>query len=80
MYFRNYSEKIDIWSAGCIFSELINRKPLFPSKNCMSSLKLIFSMVEFPGEEFRQSIQIPIIQKLLMGIKNYYFYSNFFLF
>jgi hypothetical protein len=40
----NYTNKIDIWSAGCIFAELINKAPenspnyekgaLFPGKGC----------------------------------------------
>ncbi len=25
----DYTNKIDIWSLGCIFAELVNRKPLF---------------------------------------------------
>jgi len=28
-----YSEKIDMWSLGCIFAELITLKPLFPGDN-----------------------------------------------
>lgn len=27
-----YNTAIDIWSAGCIFAELLNRKPLFAAK------------------------------------------------
>ena len=73
---RNYSEKIDIWSIGCILSELVTRKPLFPSKNCINSLKLIFSIVEFPGEIFCESILVPFVKNLLIGrfIFNFYFW------
>jgi mitogen-activated protein kinase 1/3 len=28
-----YTKAIDIWSAGCIFAELIGRTPLFPGKD-----------------------------------------------
>ena len=42
---KDYGEAIDIWSAGCIFGELLSmmkenaascmeRKPLFPGKSC----------------------------------------------
>jgi mitogen-activated protein kinase 1/3 len=42
---KNYNEKIDIWSFGCIYGELLqlikehastflDRKPLFPGKSC----------------------------------------------
>ena len=26
---KNYSTSVDIWSVGCIFAEIVNRKPLF---------------------------------------------------
>ncbi len=28
----HYTEKIDVWSVGCTFAELIARKTLFPSR------------------------------------------------
>lgn len=27
---RNYTPSVDIWSVGCILTEMINRQPLFP--------------------------------------------------
>jgi len=38
-----YSTAIDIWSAGCIFGELLNRKPLFAAKQPHLQLSLIIS-------------------------------------
>lgn len=64
---RNYSEKIDVWSLGCIMSELVTRRPLFPSKNCIDSLKLIFSLVEMPSPEFCNSVAVPLVKKMLIG-------------
>eukprot|EP01121_Diplochlamys_sp_Union-15-3_P013987 TRINITY_DN4420_c0_g1_i2.p1 TRINITY_DN4420_c0_g1~~TRINITY_DN4420_c0_g1_i2.p1 ORF type:complete len:248 (-),score=46.23 TRINITY_DN4420_c0_g1_i2:58-801(-) len=29
---KHYTKAIDIWAIGCIFAELMNRKPLFPGK------------------------------------------------
>ena len=26
---KNYSTSVDIWSVGCIFAEMVNRRPLF---------------------------------------------------
>ena len=69
MFTRNYTEKIDIWSLGCIFSELITRKPLFPSKNSMELLKLIFDTLEIPDETFISQIESQIIKNLLNGSK-----------
>jgi cyclin-dependent kinase len=30
---KNYSTSVDIWSVGCIFAEIVNRKPLFAGQN-----------------------------------------------
>lgn len=53
------NQKIDIWSLGCIFVELINRKPLFPGSNTHHQIKKILefyieikdSDASFLGEE-----------------------------
>jgi mitogen-activated protein kinase 1/3 len=31
---QDYDYKIDVWAVGCIFGELLGRKPLFPGDNC----------------------------------------------
>uniref|UniRef100_A0ACD5Z735 Uncharacterized protein n=1 Tax=Avena sativa TaxID=4498 RepID=A0ACD5Z735_AVESA len=41
----NYGASIDVWSASCIFAELLGRKPIFPGTNCLSQLKLIVSVL-----------------------------------
>lgn len=43
---NNYGKGIDVWSAGCIFAEMLLRKPLFPGCNEMDQLKMI---TEFTG-------------------------------
>lgn len=30
---RYYGEKIDVWSMGCIFAELILKRPIFPGES-----------------------------------------------
>lgn len=39
---RHYDERVDVWSVGCIFAELIRRKPLFPGRDYMDQLRIIF--------------------------------------
>jgi len=39
---RQYSTPIDIWSVGCIFAELVTRKPLFPGDSEIDELYRIF--------------------------------------
>lgn len=36
-----YTPKIDIWSAGCIFAELFQRKPLFQAESEIGQMKKI---------------------------------------
>lgn len=33
MSWDKYDKAIDMWSAGCIFAELLGRKPLFPGED-----------------------------------------------
>ncbi|GMH70453.1 hypothetical protein TL16_g05413 [Triparma laevis f. inornata] len=42
---KDYGEGVDIWSVGCIFGELLNRRPMFPGKNYVEQLKLILKTV-----------------------------------
>lgn len=39
-----YSEKVDIWSLGCILSELYTGEPLFPGNNEQEQLEFIMEM------------------------------------
>jgi cell division cycle 2-like protein len=45
-----YDTAIDIWSVGCIFAELIMRKPLFAGKNEIDQLTKIFRLLGQPNE------------------------------
>eukprot|EP01084_Bolivina_argentea_P149077 260497_1 len=47
---EGYNEKIDIWSLGCIFVELILRKPLFIAQNYLEQLKKIFELMGIPKD------------------------------
>ncbi|XP_038706497.1 mitogen-activated protein kinase 3-like [Tripterygium wilfordii] len=45
-----YTAAIDVWSAGCIFMELMNRKPLFPGKDHMHQMRLLTELLGTPTE------------------------------
>ena len=45
------STGIDVWSAGCIFAELLQRKPLFAGKDYLDQIKLIVKTIGTPAEE-----------------------------
>ncbi len=46
-----YSCAIDVWSVGCIFAELVNRKPLLMGKNEAEQIELILRMFGTPTDE-----------------------------
>ncbi|CAN1814013.1 Mitogen-activated protein kinase 7 [Linum perenne] len=41
----NYGTSIDVWSVGCIFAEILGRKPIFPGTECLNQLKLIIDIL-----------------------------------
>eukprot|EP00976_Prorocentrum_cordatum_P021744 444302-Prorocentrum_minimum.AAC.1 len=53
---EEYTASIDVWSVGCIFAELLGRKPLFPGKDYIHQLKLIIQVLGSPAEEDLQFI------------------------
>jgi len=46
-----YATPVDIWSCGCIFAELMSRKPLFPGLNESDQLSRIMGLLGTPAEE-----------------------------
>lgn len=47
----DYTSAIDIWSVGCIFAELLTRKPLYPGHNTQHQLDLIINLLGSPGPQ-----------------------------
>ena len=56
IYNLYYDEKIDIWSAGCIFVELITKKPLFQVKNQKELFKKINDLLGSPKKKIIQKV------------------------
>ncbi|ETV95686.1 CMGC/MAPK protein kinase [Aphanomyces invadans] len=48
-----YADAVDMWSIGCIFAELLNRKPLFPGTDFIDQLTRVFSVLPVPPKEKR---------------------------
>lgn len=42
---RTYAPPVDMWSIGCIFAELVNRKPLWPGDSEIDEIFRIFRCV-----------------------------------
>lgn len=46
-----YDKKVDVWSAGLIFAELLVRRPLLQGKDYLDQLRLIVKLLGRPSEE-----------------------------
>lgn len=53
---RKYNEKVDMWSAGCIFAELLLGEPLFPGTNHIDQFCVITDLLGNPPEEVINNI------------------------
>jgi len=47
---QEYSFPVDVWSVGCIFAELLRRKPYFPGENYTDQLSIITEKLGKPTE------------------------------
>lgn len=48
---QNYGPAVDMWSVGCIFAELLLRKPILPGRNEFEQIDLIFKTFGTPTEQ-----------------------------
>jgi cyclin-dependent kinase 2 len=48
---KEYSLPVDIWSVGCIFAEMITKKPLFCGDSEIDEIFKIFQLMGTPTEE-----------------------------
>ena len=61
--FKKYSSSMDVWSAGCIFAELLLRKPLLPGNDTQQQIELIFTLIGSPTEEEIERVPNPRARK-----------------
>mmetsp|Transcript_61120 Transcript_61120/g.113433 ORF Transcript_61120/g.113433 Transcript_61120/m.113433 type:complete len:399 (-) Transcript_61120:92-1288(-) len=62
----DYDKASDIWSIGCIFAEMIRRKPLFPGRSTQQQLQLIVTHLGSPTKSFLARIPNIKCRKFLM--------------
>ncbi|KAL9273107.1 Mitogen-activated protein kinase homolog NTF3-like protein [Drosera capensis] len=63
-----YGTSIDVWSVGCIFAELLGRKPIFPGTECLNQLKLIFNILGSQKESDLQFIDNPKAKRFIRSL------------
>ncbi|PSN56636.1 Cyclin-dependent kinase 11B [Blattella germanica] len=62
---RKYSTSVDVWSVGCIFSELITMETLFQSKTEVEQINRIFRALGTPNEKMWSGFnKLPAIQHI----------------
>ncbi|VDN91306.1 unnamed protein product [Brugia pahangi] len=57
----DYDTKVDVWSAGCIFAEMLLRRQLFPGKDVGSQVKIIVYYLGTPEQDVMERISSNLI-------------------
>lgn len=65
----NYGKPMDLWSVGCIFAEMLRRKPMFPGKNTQHQLQLIVGCLGAPGKDVLRRIPNDKCRKFIEALK-----------
>ncbi|PWA41571.1 Mitogen-activated protein (MAP) kinase, conserved site-containing protein [Artemisia annua] len=65
---ENYGTSFDVWSVGCIFAELLGRKPLFPGTECLNQLKLIINILGSQTENDIEFIDNQKVRKYITSL------------
>eukprot|EP00946_MAST-07B_sp_MAST-7B-sp1_P003332 g3332.t1 len=64
----NYDAAIDIWAVGCIFAEMLLRRPIFPGKDHLHQLQLITDVMGTPTESDVRSIRGAYARRVLRSL------------
>ncbi|XP_022108214.1 mitogen-activated protein kinase 4-like [Acanthaster planci] len=64
----DYTKAIDLWSAGCIFAEMLGGKPLFPGEHDLDQMLLILEMIPI-NEVDLVEVEGSIPRKMLKNYK-----------
>jgi mitogen-activated protein kinase 1/3 len=60
-----YTEQIDVWSVGCVFSELLGRNPLFPGEDYLDLIQKVIAVLGTPSAEDMQFIENPAARRFI---------------
>eukprot|EP00037_Helgoeca_nana_P013251 m.121909 g.121909 ORF g.121909 m.121909 type:complete len:568 (-) comp21925_c0_seq2:97-1800(-) len=66
--FKEYTYGIDLWSAACIFAEMLGRKHLFPSRTYVEHLNLVLKHLGLPSDSCISRIGSQKAQKYLRSL------------
>lgn len=63
---QKYDTKVDIWSAACIFAEMIDSKPLFPGNDHVHQFLIITELLGTPPDDVIQTIGLENTLKFVL--------------
>eukprot|EP00752_Nemacystus_decipiens_P003339 g3089.t2 len=66
----HYGKTVDVWSVGCIFAEMLSRRPFFQGHNPHHQLETIVSVLGLPPEEQLSFVTHPAARKAIMSRAN----------
>ena len=64
----NYTSSIDIWAVGCIFAEILLRRPIFPGQDHIHQLQLVTDFMGTPSEGDLRHIHSSHARRLLRSM------------
>lgn len=65
---QKYDVEVDIWSAGCIFAEMLDGKPLFPGKDHVHQFSIITELLGTPPDDVIETICSENVRTVLGGL------------
>jgi serine/threonine protein kinase len=66
-----YTKSVDVWSAGCIFAEMLQKRPLFPGDNYRHVLRLITKVIGAAKEEDMWFVTNPNARAYMQRLPRY---------
>ncbi len=67
-FYGSYTAAVDVWSMGCIFAEIMLRRPLFPGRDAVDQLTRITGVLGRPSERVLSGIGNVRARRFLRGI------------
>lgn len=64
---KNYDEAIDVWSVGCIFAEMLRRKPFFRGDTPQHQLETIVSVLGRPSDAALAHVRHEAARKAILS-------------
>lgn len=62
---KEYTTAVDVWSVGCIFAELLKRRPFLPGNDTKNQIEMILDFFGTPTEEEINNVPKEKSRKLL---------------